>query len=142
MIRFHGLLLAVLFALGGCAAPEKDQARSLNDTPAGPSVALSQNHLEARSKELKLAIQANPLDGAAHYRLASLLAYQGLDDQAIIGYQRTLTVDPTQTAAYHNMGTLMLKRGDVVPAAELFEAAITNNPDYLPAYNNLGKAYY
>ena len=142
MIRFLGVLMAVLLVLGGCATPKKDQARLLDDRQSSSSVALSQNHLEARSKELKLAIQANPLDGAAHYRLASLLAYQGLDDQAIIGYQRTLTVDPTQTAAYHNMGTLMLKRGDVVPAAELFEAAITNNPDYLPAYNNLGKAYY
>ncbi len=142
MTRYPAVFLAALLALWGCAAPEKDQVFSLKDYQSSPSVAPSDKTIDAESQDLKLAIQANPLDGAAHYRLASLLAYQGLDDQAIIGYQRTLTVDPTQTAAYHNMGTLMLKRGDVVPAAELFEAAIINNPDYLPAYNNLGKAYY
>lgn len=142
MIRFLGVFLAALLALGGCAVPQRDAARSRDSSHGSPPAELSQNHLEAESKELKLAIQENPLDGSSHYRLASLLAYQGLDDQAIIGYQRALTIDPTRIAAYHNMGTLMLKRGDVVPAAELFEAAITNNPDYLPAYNNLGKAYY
>jgi tetratricopeptide (TPR) repeat protein len=136
------VFLAALLALGGCAVPQRDAARSRDSSHGSPPAELSQNHLEAESKELKLAIQENPLDGSSHYRLASLLAYQGLDDQAIIGYQRALTIDPTRIAAYHNMGTLMLKRGDVVPAAELFEAAITNNPDYLPAYNNLGKAYY
>ena len=142
MIRFLGVFLAALLALGGCAVPQRDAARSRDSSHGSPPAELSKNHLEAESRELKLAIQENPLDGSSHYRLASLLAYQGLDDQAIIGYQRALTIDPTRIAAYHNMGTLMLKRGDVVPAAELFEAAITNNPDYLPAYNNLGKAYY
>ncbi len=74
---------------------------------------------------MKLALQANPLDPKAHYMLASLMASQGADDQAIIGFQRAIRINPTNPKALHNLGTLLLRRGQIVPAAELLEAAVT-----------------
>jgi hypothetical protein len=51
------VFLAALLALGGCAVPQRDAARSRDSSHGSPPAELSQNHLEAESKELKLAIQ-------------------------------------------------------------------------------------
>lgn len=105
-------------------------------------VAIAEGDIDQASLDLKLALQANPLDPKAHYMLGSLMASQGADDQAIIGFQRAIRINPTNPKALHNLGTLLLRRGQVVPAAELLEAAVTQDPDYIPPYNSLAKAYF
>ena len=141
------LIYSTIILIAGCSSTSTVDS-SLPSKQSPPyhhhqaEAALQDGDIEQAQRDLRLALQQNPLNSDAHYELASILARQGLDDQAIIGYQRALTLDPTLTAAYHNMGTLMLRRGEIVPAAELFEAAVINAPDYLPSYNNLAKAYY
>ena len=51
-----------------------------------------------------------PLDAAAHFLLASLLAQEGKSDQAIVGFQRALTLDPTNPETLYNLGTMLLSR--------------------------------
>lgn len=104
--------------------------------------ALAKGNAAKASVELKLALQDNPGDADANYLLGSLLAWQGEQDQAIVGFQRALRVDPTHPEALHNLGTMLLERGETVPAAQLLEDAVNNHPDYLPPYNSLAKAYY
>ena len=104
--------------------------------------ALKKGKEDKASRELKLALQADPLDSRAHYMLAVLLARKGEEDQAMVGFRRAIMTDPTHTEALHNLGTLLLQRGEAVPAAEVLEAAVNNDPDYIPAYNSLAKAYF
>ena len=140
-VKFIAVFAMILIG-AGCSAPKNTDNLTVPEYHQDAETALASSDFERASLDMRLALQENPLDSRAHYMLASLLAQQGMEDQALIGYQRAITIDPTRTEAYHNMGTLMLKRGEVVSAAELFEAAVVNDPDYLPTYNNLGKAYY
>jgi hypothetical protein len=91
---------------------------------------------------VKLALQANPLDAASHLLLGCLLARKGEDDQATVGFQRALALDPTNPEAIYNLGTMLLRRGEVVPASSLLENAMSIRPDHVPTYNNLAKAYF
>ena len=104
--------------------------------------ALAKGEEDRAGTELKLALQANPLDAKAHYLLGALLAKQGIEDQAMVGFQRSITIDPTQPEALHNLGTILIRRGEAIPAIELLEAAISFSPEYIPAYNSLAKAYF
>ena len=104
--------------------------------------ALTRGKIDEASRELKLALQADPLDSKAHYMLGSVLVVQGEEDQAMVGFRRAIVINPTHTGALYNLGTLLLRRGEAIPAAELLEAAVNFNPDYIPPYNNLAKAYY
>ena len=136
------LFISVALFFTACSSPDKT-ASNLSGAPIDVGEDKKEStYLKASETDLRLALQQNPLDSEAHLLLASILAGSGQDDQAIIGYQRAITIDPTLTVAYHNMGTLLLKRGEYITSAELFETAVTNDPDYLPSYNNLGKAYF
>lgn len=131
------LMLFILRAWNAHAAP---QEQSWHYRTA--ETALAMGDADLASQELKLALQENPLDSKAHYLLGSILAWQGQEAQAMIGFQRAIMADSTNPEALHNLGTLLLRRDQAVPAAELLEEAVTLNPDYIPPYNSLAKAYY
>ncbi len=92
--------------------------------------------------ELKLAIQADPLDAEAHRLLACLLAKRGEREQSFVGFQRAMAIDPADASSAYNAGTLLLMRGEAVPAASLLETAATIRPGDPRTYNNLAKAYF
>jgi cytochrome c-type biogenesis protein CcmH/NrfG len=130
---------AVAAFLVACAAagPPTSETRAAN-----ARTALERGDLDRADLELKLAIQADPLDARSHRHLAGLLARRGERDQAIVGYRRALTIDPADASAAYNAGTLFLMRGDAAPAASLLESAAAIRPDDPRTYNNLAKAYF
>jgi Tfp pilus assembly protein PilF len=141
LIRSVALYSAVvLFAMYSWTANAATQPQPGHYRAA--ETALARGNADQASRELKLALQANPLDPNAHYMLGSLMARQGLEDQAMIGFRRAIMIDPTNAEAIHNLGTLLLQRGQAIPAAQLLEAAVDYNPDYIPPYNSLAKAYF
>jgi len=158
------LLLAVL-AMAGCASMGPGAVtRDRFDSTAGLQPAAAQvqapkpqapeKHYEAaraalmggdRAKalrEVKLALQDNPLDAASHFLLGCLLERTGENDQAIVGFDRASALDPASPAALSNLGTLLLWRRETVPASRLLENAVLIRPDHVPSYNNLAKAYF
>lgn len=158
------LLLAVL-AMAGCASMGPGAVtRDRFDYTAGlqpaaaqvqpPKPHLPEKHYEAaraalmggdRAKalrEVKLALQDNPLDAASHFLLGCLLEQTGENDQAIVGFDRASALDPASPAALYNLGTMLLWRRETVPASRLLENAVLIRPDHVPSYNNLAKAYF
>lgn len=105
-------------------------------------VALAKGEPEKAKRELRLALQDNPLDPSAHFLLACLLAHDGDINQAIVGYEETISLQPNNAVAHYNLGTALLFRGEPVMAARQFEDALASQPGYVPAYVNLGKAYF
>jgi tetratricopeptide (TPR) repeat protein len=103
--------------------------------------ALGNGDTEKAKLELRLSLQDNPLDGQSHFLLASLLGREGDLDQAIAGFQQTVTLEPNNAVARYNLGTALLRRNEPVAAATLLEEALSIRPDHAPSYNNLGKAY-
>ena len=158
-------LLVSLFVLSGCASigpgrvtqdrfdytagPEPAAAQVQPPKPQPPGMhyqaaqaALMGGNMEKASLEVKLALQDNPLDAASHFLLGCLLAREGKNDQAIVGFQRVLALDPTNPEALYNLGTMLQWRGEAVPASHLLENAVLIRPDHGPSYNNLAKAYF
>jgi len=138
----HGrsFVLAVASAfLAACASAGHPTAES---RAADASAALARGDIDSADSELKLALQADPLDARSHHLLGCVLAQKGEREQALIGFQRAMTIDPADAGAAYNAGTLLLMRGDAVPAAELLETAATIRPGDPRTYNNLAKAYF
>jgi Flp pilus assembly protein TadD len=58
--------------------------------------ALMGHNIDKANLEVKLGLQDNPLDAESHFLLGCLLARKGENDQAIVGFQRALAIDPTK----------------------------------------------
>lgn len=132
---------ALALVVGSMAlAPANAQPRAAHDDAA--RAALAKGDTARAKRELKLLLQANPLHAEGHLILASLLGREGDLDQAIVGFQQALTLDPNNAVARYNLGTALLSRGEPVPAARLLEEGLLTRPDHVPTYNNLAKAYF
>lgn len=143
--RLAPLATVLAAALAGCAAPAAPAATESLAFDSGASrarAALARGDVDAADAELKLAIQADPLDAESHHVLACLLARRGEREQAIVGFQRAVAADPTDADAAYNCGTLLLVRGDPVRAARWLETAVGIRPDAPRMMNNLAKAYF
>jgi Tfp pilus assembly protein PilF len=128
---------AALLASCAATAPIAPESRT-----AGARVAIARGDVARADSELKLALQANPLDAEAHHMLGCILAQRGEREQALVGFQRAISIDPADAEAAYNTGTLLLLRGDAVPAARWLETAATIRPGAPRTYNNLAKAYF
>lgn len=104
--------------------------------------ALVAGDLHKAAREVKLALQDDPRDAAAHFLLGCLLERTGENDQALVAFQQAVVIDPANPEALHNLGTMLLRRGEALPAARILENAVLVRPGYVPSYNNLAKAYY
>jgi tetratricopeptide (TPR) repeat protein len=129
-------LLVCCLALTAAVAPPLEKHYEAART------ALARGDTDKAKRELKLSLQDNPLHAESHFLLASLLGREGEIDQAIVGFQRTVTLAPNNAEARYNFGTALLWRGEPVSAARQIEDAIAIHPDYVPSYNNLVKAYF
>jgi Tfp pilus assembly protein PilF len=122
------------------AAVSRHQS-SINHYQAAQT-ALMRGDVEKADFELKLALQDNPLDARSHLLFGCLLEMKGEHDQAVVAFQRALTLDSSNPEALYNFGSMLLQRGEAVPACRLLENAILIRPDHIPSWNNLAKAYY
>ena len=104
--------------------------------------ALREGQSARAESEVLLALQAGPRNAAAHGLYAMLLAEQGRFEQAIVGFERSLALDPTSPFALYNLGTLYLDKGDYLRAARHLERAVELRADHPGSFNNLAKAYY
>jgi len=61
--------------------------------------------------------------------------------QAILHYQKALTINPNNEKVYNNLGTVYFKSGQYEKAVQNLEKAIQINPKYSDAHYNLGAIY-
>ena len=70
--------------------------------------------------------------------LGAALTQLGQTDQAIIAFQKVVTIKPDYADVYNNMGLALNKKGELDAAITAYEKAISLKPNYAEAYNNMG----
>ena len=136
------LCLAAIAFVATSAVFVSAESQSADEHIEAARAALAKGKTDKAERELKSALQRDPLRAESHLLLASLLALRGEHDQAIVGFQRAATIDPSAPEALYNLGTLLLSRLEPIRAAELLENAVEIRPDHVPSYINLAKAYF
>ena len=86
MIKNICIFLLACLILVGCASTDNKSIKLDFDNSRATEMPLSNSNMDDAINQLRLSLQQNPLNSQAHFMLSSLLARQGLDDQAIIGY--------------------------------------------------------
>jgi predicted O-linked N-acetylglucosamine transferase (SPINDLY family) len=93
-------------------------------------VKLSEEHLKISEKNHSIW----NIYAAANEELGKL-------DDALIGYQRAITLNPNDPEYYNNMGILLEKREEFDDAIISYNKALSIKPDYVEANYNLGNAF-
>ncbi len=62
--------------------------------------------------------------------LAIELRKKGMLDEAIVNYQKALTLDPEDWVLYYNLGRAYFEKGEVVQTLDQLQAAIRIKPDF------------
>ena len=76
----------------------------------------------------------------AHSDLASVLAGQGRNVEAIGHYQQALEIKPDYAEAHNNLGLLLAGQGKAIEAIKQYQSALEIKPGFAAALNNLGGA--
>lgn len=84
------------------------------------------------------SLRIDPKFNDACLNLASILAKQGMWDEAERQYIELLSRQPKNTRVYTNLGNVLIKKGDTRGAFQRFSQAIRVDPKYAEAYYNLG----
>jgi tetratricopeptide (TPR) repeat protein len=129
------VLLAAVFALGGCTNPEKAKAAHLSKGDAY----LKESKFQEASIEYRNAIQIDDKLVAAHWGLA--LAYEGLQrsQEAFEELKKTTELDPNNLEARTKLATIYLaaSRGKaeyVAEAERLAKEILTKDPNYIEGH--------
>jgi protein O-mannosyl-transferase len=78
----------------------------------------------------------------AYFNLGDALQKEGRLSEAIINYEKALSVRPYDINILSHMGLALLKTGELDAAVTILKQAINIKPHHLEAINNLGIAYY
>lgn len=141
-----GFIAGALYtgALAG-SGPAAAQGRTVSNPPAGSGV-LPADHPpmeEARRwQELREKAEANPKDENAAVELANFLYDQGVWDQAIEWYQRTLEINPRNTNARTDMATCYFQAKMFDEAIKEYTAALTDEPNKPQALFGLARVKF
>ncbi len=94
--------------------------------------------MRQRSAAFKTAVQLGGDVALATFDLAQTYLKLGRTDDAILGFRRTIELDPTHYRARTNLGLLLKNQGKIPEAIEQLQAAIELAPTSIITLNNLG----
>ena len=137
------VLLAAVFALGGCTNPEKAKAAHLSKGDAY----LKESKFQEASIEYRNAIQIDDKLAAAHWGLAR--AYEELQrtQEAFEELRKTTELDPNNLEARTKLGTIYLaasrgKAERVAEAERLAKEVLSKDPNYIEGHILMGSVLY
>ena len=88
------------------------------------------------------AIDLQPGSIEAYYNKAIFCQDHGMENEALLLYDKILSINPNADLAYYNKGYIfMVYKEDNESAVSMFEKTVKLNPSYKEAYHNLGLAY-
>ncbi len=102
----------------------------------------SRGELEAAATRFETAVQAQPNNSLAHYRLGYVLDDLGRSEDALIHLRRSVELDPGNAAARRVLGYVLLNAGYVEESMEHSRAAVDADAFDGAAHINLGYGYY
>jgi tetratricopeptide (TPR) repeat protein len=89
----------------------------------------------------KEAIERNPENSEAHFKLGRLYLIQGDSSQAEDLFRKAIALNPKNDAAYFGLGRIYRKNGKFSQAEEYFKQAAELNPKNDAAHFELGQTY-
>ncbi|MCH7700357.1 MAG: tetratricopeptide repeat protein [Planctomycetes bacterium] len=81
---------------------------------------------------LERAVELDPDYVDARCNLASVLAFDGRDDEAIAHYRAAISADPNSPGAYYGLGRLLSDRRREREAVEVLRVGAARNPSHAP----------
>ncbi len=137
------LLLAAMFALGGCTNPEKAKAEHLSKGEAY----LKDSKFQEATIEFRNAIQIDDKLAAAHWGLAR--AYEGLQrlQESVDELRKTCELDPNNLEARWKLGNIYLgaSRGRpefIAEAEKLAKEILQKDPNHIEGHILLGGVWF
>ena len=96
----------------------------------------AQGDLAAAAAAYKRLVDKNSDDLDVYLELGALQVGAGNLDEAMVAYDKGLSIHRDEPRLLNNMGTILLKKGEFSSAAGYFEQAQAKAPDYVePVYN-------
>ncbi len=92
-------------------------------------------------KELKLAIESEPLDYLSHFALANAYYSENKIELAIKEYKITLLMKPNFVDGHFNLGHLYQSSGKLAEAEKEYKEVLNLSPDSPDAYYKLASLY-
>lgn len=88
------------------------------------------------------AIEANPNDAEAYYRLGVILTSKDQSDDfsAMVNFCRALEINPNYAEANYQLGSFLVKEGMLVDAITYYRKALAIKPDFAEARQHLEEA--
>lgn len=90
--------------------------------------------------EFARAVQVDPGDARAHWRLGSALSKKGSLNEALAELQKARALDPGNAEVRNDLGITLAQKGRLDDAIAEFQEAVRLKPDYAAARENLAKA--
>lgn len=87
-------------------------------------------------------VEFDPEDATAHYNLGVALGRNGMHEEAIASFERTLYLDHGYFGAQYNIGNALVGLGRYEEAIEALNKAILIDGEFAPAHFMLGVAYF
>jgi tetratricopeptide (TPR) repeat protein len=78
-------------------------------------------------KELKSMLKKHPEDAGSHFKLGVVYGNEGLMEESLHEFEKTIEYDPTYSKAYYNLGALYSSKND----GDSIETAIQHFNKYL-----------
>lgn len=101
-------------------------------------IAIRKKQFQKAQSLLLRAIEKQPFETNLHFHLANTWLALGQEEQAIVYFLRTLTLNPQHAKAYNNLGRVFHKKKDFSKAYTYYQKAIQCEPKYTEALCNLG----
>lgn len=110
-----------------------------------PNVAAhEQENIEAahmqEENEVYLALEANPNDAEARYRLGVMMASSNQVGLAMMQFRKALEIKPNYAEADYQMGLALVKEGKLADAIKYYRKALAIKPDFAAARQHLEEA--
>ena len=93
----------------------------------------------AAAECFRLALKFDDCHVEAHNNLALCLVQLKQPEEALIHYNKAITLSPDRAETYNNLGNLFVHYWKLAEAAEMYRRAIKIKSDYAGAYSNLGR---
>ncbi|MFH1416065.1 MAG: O-antigen ligase family protein [Elusimicrobiota bacterium] len=97
---------------------------------------------EYDQEELMKEIRENPQKASTYYELGWEQAKKKDFKNAIINFQKTISLDSSRVGAYNNLGNIYYTMGNAGLAEKYYTEAVRRNPGLTDAHFNLGFIYY
>lgn len=118
----------------------EEEFKLINDTEMLSYLYREMKHPQKQIEMLDKTLRSQE-NAWAYVEKARILKKDGNLDEALLGYQKAIEINPQYALAYHDMGQIYEIKGDIDKVAELYERAVQIDEKLSMANYDLGRIY-